>query len=416
LYYSAAIDSGKFNPSSLIYDAPVVFHNDDGTPYIPLNFRGEWRGSVLLYEALAQSMNVASVKVLDTIGFDAAIDRAALLLGIEDPAIKRYTFPRVYPLGLGIISVAPVQMARAFAVFANEGREVTPMAIRYIENRNGAVIIDNERNIRLKQRQKGSVTQLISPQNAYVMTSLLKKTVELGTLGGQGAKFVYVNDKGERYRIAAAGKTGTTQNWSDAWTVGFTPYYTTAIWFGFDKPGNSLGLTLTGATLAGPIWGDFMREIHRGLPAKDFKRPENGVVDIKVCAKSGQLLTPACVEGEVTLTFLEKFRPAEYCTYHGGGDYRSHLAIETLRTGIAAFDDSEVVSGLRMPSLDLSLLPTAPPAGHTLDESVIDESPLPDAENDDERQPGIGDDDFTLDLTLPSLDSFEMPSYNPLIE
>jgi penicillin-binding protein 1A len=191
--------------------------------------------------------------------------------------------------------------------------------------------------------------------------------------------------------------------------VGFTPYYTTAIWFGFDKPGNSLGLTLTGATLAGPIWGDFMREIHRGLPAKDFKRPENGVVDVKVCAKSGQLLTPACDDGDITLTFLEKFRPTEYCTYHGGGDYRSHLAIETMRTGIAAFDDREVVSELKMPSLDLSRLPDVSAAGR-----AIDDSPFPAAEND--ALPVMGDDDFTLDLTLPSPDSFEIPSYNPLME
>jgi penicillin-binding protein 1A len=415
LYYSAAIDSGKFTPSSLIYDVPVVFHNEDGTPYIPLNFRGEFKGSVLLYDALAQSMNVPSLKILDTIGFDATIDRASLLLGISDPNVKRRTFPRVYPMGLGIISIAPVQMARAFAVFANEGREVTPMAIRYIENRNGTtVIVDNEREIRLKQRQKGSAIQLISSQNAYVMTSMLKKTVEMGTLGGQGAKFVFVNDKGERYRIPAAGKTGTTQNWSDAWTVGFTPYYTTAIWFGFDKPGNSLGLTLTGATLAGPIWGDFMREIHRGLPAKDFKRPETGVVDVKVCAKSGQLLTPYCNQGEVVLTFLEQFRPTDYCTYHeNNGEYRSHLAIETMRTGIAAFDDRDVVSNLKMPSLDLTRLPAV-----SANSRISNERPVPalgeDGKND--LPESSDENDFQLDLTLPSLDGFEIPSYNPLME
>ncbi|MDR1256306.1 MAG: PBP1A family penicillin-binding protein [Spirochaetaceae bacterium] len=396
LYYSAAIDSGKFTPSSLIYDIPIVFYNEDGTPYIPLNFRGEWKGSVLLYEALAQSMNVPSLKILDTIGFDAAIDRASLLLGITDPAAKRRTFPRVYPMGLGIISIAPIQMARAFAVFANEGREVTPMAIRYIENRNGTVIIDNERDIRLQQRQKGSRIQLISPQNAYVMTTLLKKTVETGTLGGQGYKFVYTGEKGERRLIAAAGKTGTTQNWSDAWTVGFTPYYTTAIWFGFDKPGNSLGLTLTGATLAGPIWGDFMREIHRGLPAKDFKRPESGVVDITVCAKSGQLLTPACDQGAVTLTFLDRFRPAEYCTYHEGGGYRAQIAVDTLRGGAFSFDGSDVLSGLTMPSLDFSKLPAASPRQLDAYES-----------EGDALEPG---------LTMPSLDGFEFPSYNPLME
>ncbi|MDR0410263.1 MAG: PBP1A family penicillin-binding protein [Spirochaetaceae bacterium] len=402
LYYSAAIDSGKFTPSSMIYDVPVVFHNEDGTPYIPLNFRGEWNGSVLLYDALAQSMNVASIKILDTIGFDAAIDRASMLLGITDPNIKRRTFPHVYPIGLGIISIAPVQMARAFATFANEGREVTPMAIRYIENRNGTVILDNEREIRQKQRQKGGAIQLISPQNAYIMTSLLKKTVEIGTLGGQGAKFVFANDKGERYRIAAAGKTGTTQNWSDAWTVGFTPYYTTAIWFGFDRPGNSLGLTLTGATLAGPIWGDFMREVHRKLPAKDFRRPESGLVDVRVCAKSGQLLTPSCNQGSVTLTFLDKFRPAEYCTYHENGEYRTHMAMESLRSGVSAFDDRDVISGLKMPTLDLGQLPDAAPAA------------MPATGNSGANE--IGDNELLFDFTVPSFDDFELPSYNPLME
>jgi penicillin-binding protein 1A len=116
LYYSAAIDSRKLTAASLIYDVPIVFHNEDGTPYIPLNFRGEWKGSVLVYEALAHSMNVPSLKVLDTIGFDAAIDRAAALLDITDPNQIRRTFPRVYPLGLGIISASPLRMARAFAV------------------------------------------------------------------------------------------------------------------------------------------------------------------------------------------------------------------------------------------------------------------------------------------------------------
>ncbi|MFQ3547061.1 MAG: PBP1A family penicillin-binding protein, partial [Termitinemataceae bacterium] len=253
LYYSAAIDSRKFTPASLIYDSPVVFYNLDGTPYIPLNYKGEWKGPVLLWYALATSMNVPSLKILDSIGFDAAIDRAALLLGIDDPQIKRQTFPRLYPLGLGVISVAPIQMARAFAVFANQGREVTPISILQVEDRNGRVILDPEKELRLQQKRKGSAIQLISPQTAYVMTNLLRKTVEQGTLAyasGYGSKFTYTDSAGKKYTIPAAGKTGTTQNWADAWTVGYTPYYTTAVWFGFDRPGNSLGVTQTGATIA----------------------------------------------------------------------------------------------------------------------------------------------------------------------
>ncbi|GMO56290.1 MAG: PBP1A family penicillin-binding protein [Termitinemataceae bacterium] len=397
LYYSAAIDSGKFMPSSLIYDSPVVFHTEDGTPYIPLNFRGEWKGSVLLYDALAQSMNVPSLKILDAIGFDAAINRAAALLGINDPEVKRRTFPRVYPMGLGIISIAPIRMAKAFATFANGGREVTPFAITSVEDRNGRIIIDVERDMRLKERQKGAAAQVISPQTAFVMTKLLTKTVEIGTLGGQGEKFWFKDENGKSYHIAAAGKTGTTQNWSDAWTVGFTPYYTTAIWFGFDKPGNSLGLTLTGATLAGPIWGDFMRRVHKDLPAREFKRPESGVVDITVCAKSGQYLTPACKEGAVTLTHLANFRPSQYCTYHNGGSGGGQLPLDMWST----FQSDPASSGLNMPTLDMDIFNTS--------------DGLPPAANENQTQE-IGSDNAGTPNPAPALDAIQMPSWDPLTE
>jgi penicillin-binding protein 1A len=360
LYYSAAIDGKKFTPSTLIYDLPMVFHNEDGTPYIPLNFRGEWKGPVLLYDALAQSMNVPSLKVLDAIGFDAAIARAALLLGIDDPEQQRRIFPRVYPIGLGIISVAPIQMARAFAVFANQGRDVSPIAIRSIEDRNGRVLIDVEQDVRIKQRRMGDKSQLISPQNAYVMTTLLEKTVEAGTLAGgtnSGTKFTYQDRNGGRYRIPAAGKTGTTQNWSDAWTVGFTPYFTTAVWFGFDKPGNSLGLSLTGATLAGPVWGDYMREIHIGLPVREFIRPTSGLVDVMVCPQSGLLRTDACPAG-VTLTFLEETQPSAYCDIHLGGPARGPAIASTgtMRLDTLAINESAALGDLKLPELPVDLL------------------------------------------------------------
>ncbi|GMO41742.1 MAG: PBP1A family penicillin-binding protein [Termitinemataceae bacterium] len=410
LYYSAAIDSGKFMPSSLIYDSPVVFHNEDGTPYIPLNFRGEWKGTVLLYDALAQSMNVPSLKVLDGIGFDAAINRAASLLGIDDPEAKRRTFPRVFPMGLGIISIAPIRMARAFSIFANEGREVSPLAVLSVEDRNGRIVIDAERDLRLKERQKGNNIQVISPQTAFVMTGLLKKTVEIGTLGGQGQKFIYVDKEGKRYRIAAAGKTGTTQNWSDAWTVGFTPYYTTAIWFGFDMPGNSLGLTLTGATLAGPIWGDFMREIHKGLPAKEFVRPESGVVDITVCAKSGQLLTSSCNQGAVTLTHLSKYRPVEYCSYHRNAGERAAETLDKYKTIIRSYSDEDLTSDLGMPTLDFDF---SVPANRSTTGTSGAAGGADKQSGDQSTQTGTTD---TKTNSLPNLDDLEMPAYNPLTE
>jgi len=354
LYYSAAMDSRKFTPATVISDLPIVFYNEDGTPYMPLNFLGKWNGSVLVFDALAQSMNVASIRVLDGIGFDAAIDRASSLLGYTDPDDIRRRFPRVYPLGLGIISTSPLRMARAFSIFANLGREVTPIAIRSVEDRNGRIILDIEREVRQEQRRKGNAVQLISPQNAYVMTSMLKKTVERpgGTLynpSGWGSKFTFKDANGKNFKMPMAGKTGTPQNWSDAWTIGYSPYYTTAIWFGFDKPGNSLGLTLTGSTLAGPVWADYMREIHQGLPYRDFLRPATGLLDVTVCIKSGLLKTPSCTDGEVTLTFLEGTQPVRFCEEHDKN--RGFEAFRGIELNPMFFDTMDIFSDLKMPVL-----------------------------------------------------------------
>jgi len=380
LYYSAAIDSRKYTPASLIYDSPVVFYNEDGTPYIPLNYKGEWKGPVLLWYALAHSMNVPSLKILDGIGFDAAIDRAALLLGITDPEEKRKTFPRLYPLGLGVISVAPIQMARAFAVFANQGREVSPIAILQVEDRNGKIFLDPEKELRLQQKRKGSSIQLISPQTAYVMTALLEKTVQSGTLAyasGYGTKFTYTDTNGKKYTIPAAGKTGTTQNWADAWTVGYTPYYTTAVWFGFDRPGNSLGVTQTGATIAGPVWANYMREIHRGQPMKDFVRPSTGLIDVTVCAKSGLLPTPYCNDGTITLTFLEGTQPQKYCDIHDAGGQYTQQALEIMKQDTFHIDDTELQNSLKLPSLNLDTLPATGPANKTGSENNSDGGNIP---------------------------------------
>jgi len=318
LYYSAAIDSKKITEGTYIVDEPTTFYNEDGTPYSPQNFRGEWSGSVLAWWALANSMNVPSVKVLQTIGFDAAINRAAALLDITDPIEIRKTFPRYYPLALGVIGVTPLQMARAFSVFANGGKAVTPIAIRYVEDRNGNVIAEPEKDALQALRQKSP--QVISPQNAAIMIDMLKRVVSGGTLAGatqSGSIFKQTGPDGKSYVIPIAGKTGTTQNWADAWTLGSSPYYTTAIWLGFDRPGNSLGVSQTGATVAAPVWANYMRDIHIGLPYKNFPKPDSGLVSATVCALSGELPTEYCTDGTVNLMYLDGTQPTQYCTLHG---------------------------------------------------------------------------------------------------
>ena len=349
LYYSAAIDSKKFTPTTLISDTPVVFHTADGKPYIPLNFKGEWEGDVTVYRALTRSMNIPSLKVLDGIGFDAAIERAVSLLGISKEELPSRAFIPGYPIGLGVCSVRPIEMARAYAIFANGGKEVTPIAIRTVENKNGDVILNPELELRREQAAKGNKIQVISPQTAYVMVKLLEQTVNNGgTLSAQSWKFDYTGANGRPYRMPAGGKTGTTQNWADAWTCGFTPYYSAAFWFGFDKPGQSLGLRITGATLAGYAWADYFREIHRDLPSKEFTKPLEGIVELTVCSVSGKLLTEGCGDHKTTQVYLEGTQPTEFCTVHNSTS-NSSLAITRL-------EKSMYKSGYRFGQIDDSPL------------------------------------------------------------
>lgn len=394
LYYSAAIDSRQYTMTSVISDTPVVFHNADGTPYIPQDFKGVWEGDVQLWYALAHSMNVPSLKILDTIGFDAAISRASALLGIDQGELETRSFLPLYPIGLGVCSVRPIEMAKAFATFANNGKEVTPIAIRNVEDRNGNIVMDPEKELRNAQKKKGDNIQIISKDTAFIMQELLKKTVETGTLNygsnfdstawtigkrkGYGNKFTFKNMNGDDFTMPAAGKTGTTQNWADAWTVGFTPYYTAAFWFGFDQPGQSLGLSLTGSTLAGVAWGDFMHEANKGKGYKAFTDnvPE-GVVKLEVCSVSGGLLTEACGNHKVTGYFLQGTEPTQECTRHSYNASKTigiqRLKKERYKSGFSfEFEENGKDGALTMP--DLRFLKSRKPV-HKAEEEDADDSP-----------------------------------------
>lgn len=345
LFYSAAIDSRKFTAATMIYDGPVVFHQN-GVPYTPLNFAGRWRGNVSVRTALSNSLNVPAIIVLDTIGFDVAIDQSAKLLGIKDPREIERTFPRNYPLALGVISTSPIQMARAFATFANLGREVEPVGIRYVEDRNGKIIANIAADLINDQRRRGNSLQILSPQAAYVITDILKTTVENGTLASSR------NRVGGFGKMPMAGKTGTTQNWSDAWAIGFSPYMTTAVWLGFDTPGNSLGLQNTGAGAAGPIWAGYMKAVHSNLPVLEFNRPSTGLVETQVETMSG--LLPSGNPNEVVTKeiFIEGTAPNRISTYYSNVEDREKNIVRNL-------DQTRILdlagSGLLDLELDLNL-------------------------------------------------------------
>lgn len=330
LYYSAAISSREFTPASLIVDAPVAFINDDGSEYVPLNYKGEWEGPVLLRTALARSMNVPSLKVLDAIGFDAAIERSSRMLGISDAREIEATFPRKYPLGLGVIAVSPLQMARAYATFVNEGQAVTPLAIQYIEDRRGRMVLETEKELRARQRAARRERQVMSPQVAYLMTNLLQSAVQWGTLR-------WASSEVGGFETATAGKTGTTQNWADAWTVGFTPLQATAVWMGFDEPGETLGVNLTGATATGPTWAEYVKAIEPEQP-QQFVRPATGLIEVTVSARSG--LLPAGAPGEeiVPEIFLTGTEPKERDRMLVFESERRTEMMANLRSSLLAID------------------------------------------------------------------------------
>jgi len=343
----------------------VIFHNADGTIYEPLNFKGEWVGPVLLRDALAHSMNIPSLRVLDGIGFDAAIQQSSRMLGITDPVemAKRH-FDRVYPLGLGEpVAISPLEMARAFSTFPNGGREVVPVAIRYIEDRNGKIIKQPAQETMAAESRKGSAAQLMSPQTAYIMTTLLQSVITSGTLGGEPANILNVwDDKGMAY----AAKTGTTQNWQNAWTIGFSPYVTTAVWYGFDRGNRSLGTDLTGAAIAGPTWAKYMRDIHKGLPPKRFVRPSTGLVDEVVSSLSGLLPDPQ-IPGQKTRKeiFLAGTEPRTFDTLAADSQDKLDNALQYLKQdlqGNSGLGDG----GITLPPID-STSPGTTPVNPNLD-------------------------------------------------
>ncbi len=307
LYISAGISSNQLSPGTHFIDKPTTFKLDGHDDYTPNNYNGIWRGDVLLRNAVKRSLNIPSITSLQKVGFDAAIDRSAKLLGITDPGEIRRTFERVFPMALGTMSVSPSQMARAYATFANKGRSSEPFGIRFIEDQKGKIIV----HVEDEMRQKSFLPQndVMSPQDAYIMTNIMESTITSGTLN-----YGYRNLEDGFDGMSMAGKTGTSQNWEDSWAIGYSPYYTTSLWYGFDGGSESLGQSNNGAVLAGLVWSRYMKDIHLDLPKKDFHRPK-GIIERTICLTSGGLKTQKC-PASIREVFKAGTEPTTFCLYH----------------------------------------------------------------------------------------------------
>jgi len=299
--YTAAIDTKIFTPASIIVDSPVVFYESE-EPWIPSNYSGTYHGKVRLREALRRSINVVTAKVLDRLGVETVIKYASSILGITEPEEIRKKFPKVYSLALGVVELSPYEQAKGFATFANQGKEVTPIAILYVLDRNGNLIDNFEAELRKKQLR--GQRRIISEQTNYIMLDMLRDVMRPG---GTGYRAAVENG----FNRPAGGKTGTTQNWKDAWFTGFTPDLVASVWVGFDRNNISLGRGQAGGVVAAPIWAKFMRDALKDTPPSWYSRPK-GVYAINICKKSGLLPTRSCTD-TMTEYFLDGTIPTQYC-------------------------------------------------------------------------------------------------------
>ena len=274
--YTAAIDSGML-PTDIILDVPVYMDEVEKV-WKPQNYGERIFGPMTLQTALEESRNLATINLLKKLGPELAVQYAHLL------GISTHLEP-VPSLALGSIGVSLLELTRLYGVIAAGGRMFTPVFIKEITDRSGRTI----------HSQGPDPEQVISPQTAYIMVHMLKGVIQRGT--GAKAKVLGHN---------LAGKTGTTNDFSDAWFIGFSPDLVVGTWVGFDKI-KPLGKGETGARAALPIWIEFMKEALKDQPETDFPVPD-GVVFRMVDSKSGELATDGTADAIVE-AFVEGTEP-----------------------------------------------------------------------------------------------------------
>ena len=261
IVYAAALDK-HYTTTTKVIDSPLVYMvESDEEFWEPKNFDLQYTGPVTLRNALSKSRNIITIKILQDIGVSYVVNYAKKL-GISAPL--NYDLS----LALGSSGISLLELTRAYGVFANQGLLVEPIFITKVVGRDGTVLEENQPRLK----------QVISPQTAYLVTSLLTSVVKEGT--GRRARAL---------KRPCAGKTGTTNDVRDAWFIGYTPDIIAGTWVGFDNQ-KPLGKNETGAVAASPIWIEFMQGVLEGRPKKTFSVPD-GVVFMRVDAETGRPAT-----------------------------------------------------------------------------------------------------------------------------
>jgi len=263
--YSAALEKG-YTPATIVEDAPLTFSSEEtgNKEWTPQNYDATFDGPIRLRQALAKSKNMVAIRVLDSIGPSYAQDY-----------ITRFGFaaknhPAYMTMALGAGSATPMQMASAYAVFANGGYRVNPYLISKIVDQNGKVVSQSK-----FVTARNDAPRVIDARNAFIMNSMMQDVVRYGT----AAKAAQLG------RGDLAGKTGTTNDHYDAWFTGYSPKLVAVTWVGFDKP-RRLGRNETGGSTALPIWIKYMASALRNVPETDMPVPD-GVMALRIDPTTG---------------------------------------------------------------------------------------------------------------------------------
>jgi penicillin-binding protein 1A len=293
--YSAALEKG-YTTATLINDTAIALPDPSrpGGVWRPENYSGKFHGPTRMREALVQSLNLISIRILQDIGIEHAIQHLTRF------GFNPNTLPHNLPLALGTAEISPFQLAGAYAVFANRGNRIEPYFIQRIENDRGEILFNHENATRinelslsatvlddeeliddpnllqeLDEGQMETDETAISPQNSYIMTSMMQDVIKRGT--AQKAMQLKRND--------LAGKTGTTNEQRDAWFAGYSPKLVAVAWVGFDQF-QPLGDRETGGAVALPMWMYFMADALKATPEQPFEPPP-GIVSLKIDPDTG---------------------------------------------------------------------------------------------------------------------------------
>jgi penicillin-binding protein 1A len=290
IVYALALSYG-YTPATVIMDEEIEFKDEESVDetalgqeteaWKPRNYDEEFKGETNLRDALAFSRNVVTVKVVDNLGIQRIIDFARKI-GIRSDIQRDLT------VALGSLSVTPLELTVSYSAFANGGVRVDPIAITYVTDSRG----------RLIDRFRATESRVMDEQNAFLMNSMLKDVVAYGT--GWRARAL---------KRPVAGKTGTTNEYRDAWFLGYSTDMIAGVWVGMDDM-RSLGKDETGSRAACPIWVDFMGAVSRGSEVRDFPRPE-GIVSRLIDPKTG-LLADKWTDGAMNEVFKQGTEPTEY--------------------------------------------------------------------------------------------------------